>query len=293
MNFRLVGLIIGTFTGFFSAMTGVGGGAILVSLMVNFMGMSQHKAHGTSLTVIILTSLFSAFGYMLPFVTGSAVSSDYQWKPELLILIPVLAFASMFGVVLGAKIMTMLPSRQLRRVFGVFLFFVSLQALSTFIPNVNLGGTPAPAELGSYWPVPAWLPLWVALGFVAGIGSGILGIGGALIMVPIMIVGAGIERHMTQGITLAVICITTLTGGYTHYKLGNVDMKATVAIAPMAAIVGLLTSRFVATQISTPWLTAVFGLAMLYFAYQFTFTVAKPRAAAPAEAAPSPTPSAR
>ena len=116
-----------------------------------------------------------------------------------------------------------------------------------------------------------------------------LGIGGALIMVPFMTVGAGIERHLTQGITLAVICITTLTGGYTHYKLGNVDMKATVAIAPMAAIVGLVTSRFIATQISTPWLTGVFGLAMLYFAYQFTFVTAKPKPAPAATDATSTT----
>ena len=291
MSYRTAGIVIGIFTGFFSAMTGVGGGAILVSLMVNFMGMSQHRAHGTSLTVIILTSLASAFGYVLPFITGGSVSSDYQYNPTLtLTLIPVLAFASMFGVVLGAKIMTKLPSKQLRRLFGVFLFFVSIQALSTLVPGTGFNGTTVPADMGgTYWKLPEFLPVWIALGFAAGVGSGILGIGGALIMVPFMTVGAGIERHLTQGITLAVICITTLTGGYTHYKLGNVDMKATVAIAPMAAIVGLVTSRFIATQISTPWLTGVFGLAMLYFAYQFTFVTAKPKPAPAATDATSTT----
>jgi len=281
MNYRVTGIVIGIFTGFFSGMTGVGGGAILVSLMVNFMAMTQHKAHGTSLAVIILGSLFSAIGYAMPYLTNDPAA--FKYDPQLAMqLIPTLAFASMFGVVLGAKIMTTLPSKQLRRLFGVFLFFVAASALlrsaSDYIPGLAFASPPAQATI---W---AW-PAWIVLGFIAGVFSGILGIGGALVMVPIMTIGAGIEQHMTQGITLAVICITTLTGGYTHYKLGNVDLKATVAIAPAAAIAGFITSRYIATQISTPWLTLVFGLAMLYFSYQFTFTVTRPRAAAPGDAA--------
>jgi len=272
----LVPIQIGVVAGFFSGMTGVGGGAILVSLMVNFMGLTQHRAHGTSLAVIITVGLSAAIGYAMPYLRGEP--AQFEYDPALAAqLIPTLAIASMFGVVLGAKIMAALPSRQLRRLFGVFLFFV---ALSMFARGLQIGNAP---PVPNIWPFPAW----VALGFIAGVFSGILGIGGALVMVPVMTIGAGIQQHMTQGITLAVICITTLTGAYTHYKLGNVDLKATAAIAPAAVICGFLAARL-ATQIETVWLTRIFGLAMLYFSYQFTFTGASQRRPAAPTAAATP-----
>ncbi|MEK7215265.1 MAG: sulfite exporter TauE/SafE family protein [Chloroflexota bacterium] len=268
----LVPVGVGVVAGFFSGMTGVGGGAILVSLMVNFMGLTQHRAHGTSLAVIISVSLAAAVSYALPFLLG--YPAKFEYDPDLARqLIPTLAIASMFGVILGAKIMAALPSRQLRRLFGVFLFFV---AMSMFARGIQVGNGPTDMNI---WPFPAW----VVLGFIAGVFSGILGIGGALVMVPVMTIGAGIEQHMTQGITLAVICITTLTGAYTHYRLGNVDLRATLAIAPAAVICGFLAGQL-AAQIDTIWLTRVFGAAMLYFSYQFTFTGAPQRKPAPTPA---------
>lgn len=271
---RKTAILIGVFAGFFSGMTGVGGGAILVSMMVVFLKTSQHKAHGTSLAIIVLVSLVGAIGYALPFLLG--LPSKFVYQPELFIsLAPTLAIASMFGVVLGAKIMTKLPALHLRRIFGIFLFFISFSMLTRGL--IALGTLPGDIQP---WPV----VVWPVLGFVAGVASGILGIGGAMVMVPVMTLGAGIPQHMTQGITLAVITITTLTGAYTHYKLGNVDMQATTAIAPAAVVAGIISS-YLATQIDPFWLTKIFGLAMLYFAFQFTFKNAAQRPTATQAAA--------
>ena len=74
----LVPIGVGVVAGFFSGMTGVGGGAILVSLMVNFMGLTQHRAHGTSLAVIISVSLVAAIGYALPFLRGEPAQFTYD-----------------------------------------------------------------------------------------------------------------------------------------------------------------------------------------------------------------------
>ncbi len=262
------GIGIGLLVGFFSGVTGVGGGAVLVSLMVSMMGMAQHKAHGTSLAVIVSVAVVGAIGYALPFLLG--IPSQFTYDPQLaLFLIPPLAIASMFGVILGARIMTALPAPQLRRIFGIFLFFVSFSMLTRGVLAIG-----APLDSMQDWP---WLA-WPGLGLIAGIFSGILGIGGAMVMVPVMTLGAGIPQHMTQGITLAVITITTLTGAITHYRLGNVDLAATRAIAP-AAVVAVMCSSLLATQIDAFWLTKIFGLAMAYFGYQFTFTKPRPRAA--------------
>lgn len=283
---RFGAIVTGLITGFFSGMTGVGGGAILVSLMVQLAGMGQHKAHGTSLAVIVSLAFFGAVAYAAPQALGLSASADYSYDWGLAaFLIPSLAFPSMVGVVLGAKIMTLLPARDLRRLFGWFLFFVAFtmltRGLDRIIPGAFTIGA-APGELQD-WP----FVVWPVLGFVAGVFSGILGIGGAMVMVPVMTLGAGIPQHLTQGITLAVISLTTLTGAYTHYKLGNVDVTATLAIAP-SAVVAVIISGYLATQIDAFWLTKVFGLAMAYFGYQFAFKTARPRQPAPPTGAPAP-----
>lgn len=105
-------ILTGAVTGLFSGFTGVGGGAILVSMMVSFLGLSQHKAHGTSLAVIVSLAFFGALTY---------AAQGYYDIP----LTVLLALGSIFGVVAGDRLMVQLPSRQLRKAFGIFLFFVA------------------------------------------------------------------------------------------------------------------------------------------------------------------------
>lgn len=75
---RLLVLVAGALTGVFSGLTGVGGGVILVSMMVSFLGFTQHRAHGTSLAVIIFLALFGAIatqidGFWLTKIFGAAM----------------------------------------------------------------------------------------------------------------------------------------------------------------------------------------------------------------------------
>lgn len=260
-------LLTGGLTGLFSGFTGVGGGAILVSMMVSFLGMTQHRAQGTSLAVIISLAFFGAITYSL------------QGYHELSLSLT-LAFGSIFGVVAGARIMSGLPAAQLRRAFGIFLFFISLQMLARGV--VQVSGPPVDPSL-------VGLPLWLALGVVSGMLAGFLGIGGAMIIIPVMVLVAGYEQHMAQGVSLAVITITSLVGAYTHYKLGNVDVGAAVLMAPSSVVMVVVASAL-AGQLDSFWLTKIFGLAMLWFGYQFTFRKGRQPAAAPppAQVAPQP-----
>ncbi len=191
--------MVGVATGMFSGLTGVGGGALVVSLMVSCLGMGQSLAQGTAPAVIIPVALFGALTYIAQGLSGQFVFDAHL----ALYLIPSLAIPSMFGVVIGGTWLGGLPVNHLRRAFGVFLFFVSLTMLTRGLLPV---GTPS----GEMIAVP--LIFWVMLGFVSGVFSGVLGIGGAMVMIPFMTIGAGIPQHMTQGITLAVVTITTLMG---------------------------------------------------------------------------------
>ena len=126
---------VGAITGVFSGLTGVGGGAILVVLMVSRLGLSQHLAQGTTPAVIIPVALVGATTYALQGMSGRFAFDISQ----ALILVPTLALPGIFGVVIGVNWMKTLPAAQLKRAFGVFLFFVAFSMLTRDILPI---GTP-------------------------------------------------------------------------------------------------------------------------------------------------------
>lgn len=265
-------LAAGLLTGVFSGLTGVGGGAILVSLLVSAAGLSQHMAQGTSPAIILPTALFGAISYAVQGMAGR-----FEFDVSLAgSIIPALAFPSLAGVVVGSTWMAGLPAAQLRRAFGVFLFFV---AVSMLVRDLLPIGTPAGH------PVAVPFIFWLLLGFVAGVFSGFLGIGGALVMVPFMTLGAGLPQHMSQGITLAVVAVTTVAGALTQRRLGNVSVAVVKTMAP-ASLLAVALASIVAGFLDAFWLAKIFGLAMLYFGYQFTFISVEPNTAEPPGADP-------
>lgn len=118
----LVSLLIGAVAGMQAGLTGVGGGVFLVPLMVGFLGVAQHEAHGTSLAVIIAIALVATITY------GSLghIPGDAGWA-----IVPALAFGAVVGVVAGAKLMMRVPARQLRWIFSVFVVALGIYMIVT------------------------------------------------------------------------------------------------------------------------------------------------------------------
>jgi uncharacterized membrane protein YfcA len=111
---RANGIITGLTGGFFSGLTGVGGGVIMVPLLRRLQGLAQHKAHGTSLAIVIFVGPAGLIGYWL--------NGNIDWK-----LAPWLAVGSAFGAYFGAVTMSRLAPRSLQLVFGVFLLLVAIR----------------------------------------------------------------------------------------------------------------------------------------------------------------------
>lgn len=105
----------------------------------------------------------------------------------------------------------------------------------------------------------------MGIGLVAGAMGGMLGIGGGVVLVPGMVLLLNVEQHAAQGISLAVIAMTALVGGYTHYRQGNVRLEVVLGIAP-AAVIFALGGSFLANEIPAHWLSRAFGLLSLAMA---------------------------
>ena len=105
--------------------------------------------------------------------------------------------------------------------------------------------------------------LILIVGLAAGILSGLLGIGGGILIVPCLVFLCGLSQHMAQGTTLALMVPPIgLLAAWTYYKHGHVDIKIAALICLGFFFGGLIGAKC-ATCINAALLKKLFGLALL------------------------------
>lgn len=102
------------------------------------------------------------------------------------------------------------------------------------------------------------------IGLIGGIASGLLGIGGAVVMVPALIFIAGFNQLQAQGTTLfAMIPPIGILAAFEYYKAGHVEIK-TAAIIAAGFILGAWLGSKLALSINPLILKKIFGFLLLY-----------------------------
>ena len=114
--------------------------------------------------------------------------------------------------------------------------------------------------------------LYLFLGLVAGVFSGLIGVGGGIIIVPALILLFGMSQHQAQGTTLALLVPPIgLLAAWTYYKHGYVDLGITTFICIGFFLGGFLGAKL-ATALSSPVLEKVFGIALLLISLKMIFS---------------------
>lgn len=104
---------------------------------------------------------------------------------------------------------------------------------------------------------------YLLLGLIAGILSGLLGIGGGIIVVPALVLFFGFSQHLAQGTTLAMMVPPIgLLAAWWYYSKGYVDIKVASLMCIGFFLGGLLGAKF-ATAIPEATLSRIFGVALL------------------------------
>jgi uncharacterized membrane protein YfcA len=113
--------------------------------------------------------------------------------------------------------------------------------------------------------------LYLLLGLVTGILSGLIGIGGAIIIIPTLVLLFGLSQHTAQGTTLALMVPPIgLLAAWTYYQKGFVDLKIAAFICIGFFIGGLLGAEF-AIGIPDQILRKIFGIALLAASLRMLF----------------------
>lgn len=107
------------------------------------------------------------------------------------------------------------------------------------------------------------LPALILLGLAAGFLSGLIGIGGGILIVPSLVFLFGFSQHMAQGTTLALLVPPIgLLAAWTYYQQGYVDLRAAALVCLGFFLGGLLGARL-ATSLPTGSLERIFGSALI------------------------------
>ncbi len=233
-------LLIGLVAGMFGGLVGLGGGVIMIPLMVSIKKLTQHRAHGTSLVALVFTGISGSITYYLKGSVDIAAAS-------------LLAITAVFTARAGAKFAHAMPEWRLKRSFGWFLIMVSLLLLiKPHLPGLLLST--------AYWYKTGILLL---AGLFTGFLSGMMGVGGGTIMVPAMVLLAGMGQHVSQGTSLLAMAPAGGAGAYTHWRLGNVEGSLLAGLIP-GILAGTYLGGTLALNLSEAALRPVFAAVLIW-----------------------------
>ena len=239
-------LLLGLFAGTFGAVLGLGGGVIIVPVLTLLFGLPIEKAVGTSLVSVIATSSGAAAVYV-------------QQKLADIRLGMSLELGTTLGAVTGAFAVAWMGRDALALLFGLFLIYGGISMLRK--PEQ----TQEAATVGSYGV--RRMPLGMAVSYLAGAVSGMLGIGGGPIKVPLMYLAMGVPLRVATATSNFMIGVTAAASAFIYYSRGNIQTLTTAPIV-VGVFFGSLLGSHLAPAIRSRYVRAVFVLVMLYLAVE-------------------------
>ncbi|MDD1706351.1 MAG: sulfite exporter TauE/SafE family protein [Methanoregulaceae archaeon] len=239
-------------TSVIAAMAGVGGGFLYVPLLTLVFGLGPADAVGTSLVVIVVTTLAASLSYLK--------QGRVFFRSALCLIIPGVA-----GAMIGAFATAFLPGALIGFMFAVIVGFLSIKLLFPSFPFIR------PIECGpscdeschDCFSVTAHHRIfylqYLVWGLASGLASGLIGIGGGVINVPALVT-AGMPLHFATATSTLVVLCTSVTGGGIHAVLGHVNLLYASLFSGGAVLGGYLGARYLAPRAPEGILRTFIGL---------------------------------
>lgn len=231
--FTLYGLIIALGSGFLGAVLGLGGGVIMVPLLIFLLDVPIHIAAGASIIAVVATSSAATSVYVKNEITNTRLGMFLE-------------LATTIGALMGASLMSVVSESLLQTLLGASLLYAAIVMFNkmrgtgtswTNKPNdwlaerLNLGGSywddaiGAQVEYGVHRTLPTFL-----ISYIAGIISGLLGIGGGGIKVPAMNVISNIPMKVSVATSNFMIGVTASASALVYLRHGYCDFFITAPV---------------------------------------------------------------
>lgn len=221
----------GVLIGVVGTLIGAGGGFIHVPVLIIFYGFSPQHAIGTSMAVVMLNAISGTFAYI------AQKRIDYEMGIKY-------AVAASPGVLVGALLSQFFTVGSFSVIFSLLLMILSYYLFSGkefYVVRTKVAQAPntrylqdATGEKFSYAPD---MSVGFSASILIGIFSGLFGIGGGIIHVPLMYSVLGIPVHIATATSHFILAITSFLGSIVFVGLGYVDLDYAVLLG-IGTIIG-------------------------------------------------------
>jgi uncharacterized membrane protein YfcA len=239
-------IFLGTIAGGVGSMTGIGGGLVITPVLTLAFGVPIHQAIATSLCCVIATSTGAAARYV-------------QHRLSDIRLGMTLELATTLGAVGGSMVAGWLSREALAVLFAALLTYAG----STMVRRAFQ------KQVAEFSAQDGYEVKRLSVGMVgsgaAGVVSGMLGVGGGVIKVPLMYLAMGVPFKVATATSNLMIGVTAAASAFIYYARG--DMRPVIT-APTAVgvFVGASVGAHLMRRTPSRWLVMVFSAVVFYFA---------------------------
>ena len=236
---------IGLAGGILSGIFGIAGGVVVVPMLVLIVHLAQRRAQATSLVMIAIAATAGAATYAL----GNSVAI----VPALIIVAGGLA-----GTWVGTTWIHRVTDQRLQSAFAVLLILAAIRLAwpSSGPDETTLTDMSVIVAIGYF-----------ACGSAMGILSSMMGVGGGIILIPLLVGIFGFSQHDAAGTSLVVMVPIALFGAIRHSRSGFTDWGMGLRLG-IGAFFGAIAGAAVALRIEGPVLRLAFAALVLYTAIQ-------------------------
>lgn len=273
-----ISFVIALLAGAFGAVLGIGGGLFIIPSLTLFLHVGLKTAIAASIVAVIATSLGGGNVYVRNHVADIRLGL-------------MLALATVPGAVIGAKLATRVDARVLAAVFAIVL---AASAIRMFL-SVRPGGK-RPAEddevledikpsrfRGEYLEASTGevvryrvthVPWGVSASIVAGLISGMLGVGGGIVQVPVMHILMKVPIKVATTTSTYIIGITAMAGAFVYYNHRPSFIVPALAVpVTIGVFIGASVGSNLLRHISQQALRTIFTIVLVIYAVQMALRV--------------------
>lgn len=266
LTFEFIIFAASVAAGLVGAVLGLGGGIIVIPILTLVLGVALPVASGASLVSVIATSSAAAAAYVRDEITNLRVGMYLE-------------AATTSGALVGAFLVGVVSRSFLYVLFSFMLVASAVSMLrrrGVEIPEppapdrlsraLRLGGSYYDASLGREVPYNARaVPLGTAVSFVAGMLSGLLGVGGGVLKVPAMEAGMRLPLKVATATSNFMIGVTAAASAGVYFSRGLIDPLIAAPVA-LGVLCGATLGTRVMGRIRTKTLRYIFIPVLLYTA---------------------------
>lgn len=252
--------LTGLFAGFVGGVLGLGGGLIIVPALTLLAGLPIHSAIAASLVCAIATS------------SGAAPSNLKRGYVNLSLSMR-LEFWTIAGAILGGLLGHTLSGDALGRVFGAVMGIMAIVMLRRTEP-ASAQQIASGAFTSSYFDGASGETVGYSVrnlrgaygvSSFAGVLSGLLGIGGGIIQVPMLSMMAGLPMKAATATSGYMLGTTAAAGAMVYYGIGHLDAAVTAPVA-IGVLVGSRLAAMTYSRLRSESLQRIFALVMMIIA---------------------------